>query len=140
MRQRAGAGTRNRAARSRLRLVAPSAVLAGRVPFAAVCAGIIVVTLVGVLLINIALSRGAYSAADLRRESLLLAEQEQELRERLAAAEAPGQVQARASALGMVSARPLPISLGDAAVVAVPTPVLPTPVLPAPPEPPGGTP
>ncbi len=122
--RRGGPGARGRAGRlraraaSRLRTVAPTGVLEARVPFAALCCGVIVVTLLSVLAINIQLSRGSYAAADLRAERRLLGEQEQALRERLAAAEAPDAVRARAVELGMVRAEETAfLSLAEAAVV-----------------------
>ena len=100
-----------------------------------------------VLLMNIALTRGAYDVQGVQRDVTLLSEREQALTERLAAEAAPARLSERATALGMVpSTSPAFIRLSDGAVLGVPqpaeAPVVPTvePVAAAPSAPPVATP
>ncbi|HZI96582.1 MAG TPA: hypothetical protein VFD41_03545 [Actinomycetales bacterium] len=116
----------------RLRVVAPPRSTRRRLPFAAACAGILALCLVGLLLLNIALTRGAYDVDSLRREAALLSEREQALTERLAAEASPQALSARAIALGMVpSTNPAFIRLADGAILGVPQPAEapPTPIV-----------
>jgi len=116
----------------RLRTVAPRGVLEAQVPFAVLCCAVIVMTLLSVLAINIALSRGSYAAGDLRRERRLLVEEEQALRERLAAAEAPGALERRAAELGMVPGDLAAIYLAERKVLGEPRPAAPPSAAPSP--------
>jgi hypothetical protein len=92
-------------------------------PFAAACTAILVLSLLGLLLLNIALTRGAYDVQSLQGHATLLGEHEQALAERLAAQAAPGQLSQRATEMGMVaSTSPAFIRLSDGAVLGVPQP------------------
>ena len=107
----------------RLRVVAPPPATRRRLPFAAACAGILAACLLGLLLLNIALTRGAYDVDTLRRQAALLSEREQALTEQLAAAAAPQLLSERATALGMVpSTNPAFIRLSDGAILGAPQP------------------
>jgi hypothetical protein len=122
----------------RLAVVAPPPVRS-RGPFALVCAALLAGTLVSLLLLNIALSRGSYREHELEQRRADLADQQQALSERLAAEAAPGRLAQRAAALGMVSnPNPVFLRLSDGAVLGAPTPApaLPSPPPPAPPSPP----
>lgn len=122
----------------RLRVLAPPPATRRRLPFAAACVAILVLSLLGLLLLNIALTRGAYDVQGLQREATLLGEREQALTERLSAEAAPGRLSERAAALGMVpSTSPAFIRLSDGAVLGVPQAAEPpaAPTVAAPPAP-----
>lgn len=100
---------------------------------------ILVLSLLGLLLLNIALTRGAYDVQGLRQEATLLSEREQALTERLAAEAAPGRLSERATGMGMVpSTSPAFIRLSDGALLGVPQPAEapPVPTVETPPAPP----
>jgi hypothetical protein len=87
-----------------------------------VCGVLMLATLMAVLLLNIALSRGSYTQAKLAQRQTLLAEQEQQLSQQLDDARAPGVLDARAKALGMVpDPDPGYLRLSDGAVLGAPT-------------------
>ena len=112
-----------RSAAPSLRVVAPPPATRRRLPFAATCAAILVSSLIGLLLLNIALTRGAYDVQALRSQATLLSEREQALAERLATEAAPARLSERATELGMVpSTSPAFIRLSDGAVLGVPQP------------------
>lgn len=129
--------------RQRLRVVAPPARVASRMPFAVICALVLIGGLVGLLLLNVSLAKGAYVSHDLKVASVQLAEHEQALNQQVALAAAPQQLEARARALGMVEApSPAFIRLEDGTVLGVPqvaaAQVEPTVVLPLAPTQPAG--
>ena len=86
---------------------------------------ILAVGLVGMLLVNTALAQGAFVLSDLQRQQVELTESEQRLREQVALASAPGQLEMAARALGMVPQDvPAFLRLSDGAVLgnAIPQP------------------
>ena len=94
-----------------------------RLPVAVFCAAVMLATLMAVLLVNIALSRGSYESHELAQRRTTLVEQEQALSEELAAAAAPGALADRARALGMVpSTDPGFVRLSDGTVTGEPEP------------------
>jgi len=112
-----------RAPSPRLRVVVAPPSTRSRVPFAVSCAALLVVTLVGLLMLNINLSRGAFQVHELEQRRTLLAERQQALEERLAAEAAPGRLADRATALGMVTnPNPAVLRLSDGAVLGAPAP------------------
>lgn len=127
--------TTSRAASPRLRVLAPPPATRRRLPFAAACVALLALSLLGLLLLNIALTRGAYDVQGLQREATLLGEHEQALAEQLAARAAPGPLSESAAELGMVpSTSPAFVRLSDGAVLGVPQPAE------APPAPPVASP
>jgi hypothetical protein len=128
---RAPRSTEARRPSPRLRVVSAPPATRSRVPFAAACAGLLAATLVALLMLNIALSRGAYQVHELEAQRALLSEQQQALSERLAAEAAPGRLAERAAGLGMVTnPNPALLRLSDGAVLGSPAPAT------APPPPP----
>lgn len=114
-------------------------------PFAVLCALVLIGGLVGLLLLNVSLARGAYVSHDLKVASVQLAEREQALNQQVALAATPQQLEARARELGMVEApSPAFIRLADGTVLGVPqvaqARVEPTVVLPLAPTLPVGAP
>jgi hypothetical protein len=109
--------------RPRLRVVAPPASTGGRLPFAAACIALLTLSLIGLLMLNISLSRGSYEVHALQQRAAQLAEREQELGEQLAGRAAPAQLSQQARELGMVpGTAPAFIRLSDGAVLGSPTP------------------
>ncbi len=109
--------------RPRLTLLAPPASTRFRLPFAALCAAVLVASLLGVLVINIVLSRGAYAEHVLENRQIALAETEQDLNERLAVRASPAVLSERAQELGMVpNVNPAFIRMSDGTVLGSPAP------------------
>jgi hypothetical protein len=109
--------------RPRLRVVAPPASTGSRLPFAAACIALLTLSLIGLLMLNISLSRGSYEVHALQQRAAELAEREQELGEQLAGRAAPAQLSQQARELGMVpGTAPAFIRLSDGAVLGSPTP------------------
>jgi hypothetical protein len=121
---------------NRTRVLAPQARPGSRLPAVLASGVVMLATLMAVLLLNIALSRGSYADQTLTDRQTQLAEREQALREQLAASEAPGALDARARALGMVPAGdPGYLRLTDGTVLGKPEPATaPTPSATAPVE------
>lgn len=114
---------RSRTAAPRLRLVRAPQQTRTRVPFVLFCITILVAALLGALVLNTSMARGAYQAHDLQIELAQLARTEQDLNSQLLAHRAPGQLAASARALGMVPAPELAfLRLSDGAVLGSPTP------------------
>ena len=115
----------------RLRVISAPPSTRRRLPFAASCAALLALTLVALLQLNIALSRGAYELHELEARQALLAEDQQYLAERLAEQASPARLAERAAALGMVT-NPTPalLRLEDGVVLGDPQPAS------APPPPP----
>lgn len=118
---RAGVRTTGRSgARAHLRVVT-AARPPRRMPFVVLCSVVLAAGLLAVLLLNLQLARGAYALHDLQRESVLLGEQEGQLREQLDGLEAPGVLAQRATELGMVpGSSPAFLRLPDGQVLGVP--------------------
>ena len=111
---------------------------AGRIPFALVCCALIAVTMAALLALNIASAQASYSQDALQARLSRLGEDQQALRERLEAAQAPDALERAASAQGLVrSGGTAFLSLEDGAVLGDPQPAVePTPEPTEPPEPP----
>jgi hypothetical protein len=115
-----------RAATPRLKVVAAPPSARSRLPFSAACVGLLGMTLVALLMLNISLSRGAYQVHELELQRALLAEQQQALSGQLAHEASPGRLAERAAGLGMVpNPHPAFVRLSDGAVLGTPTPAPP---------------
>ncbi|HEY5515744.1 MAG TPA: hypothetical protein VIK12_06010 [Pengzhenrongella sp.] len=114
---------RTRAAAPRLRLVRAPQQTRTRVPFVLFCITILAAALLGALVLNTSMARGAYQSHDLQIELAAQARTEQDLTTQLLAHKAPGHLAASARALGMVPAPELAfLRLSDGAVLGSPTP------------------
>jgi hypothetical protein len=91
------------------------------VPFVLLCISILAAALLGALLLNTSMARGAYEAHDLTRQLASLARGEQGLSTALDAKASPAELAAAAQALGMVPAPSLAfLRLSDGAVLGTP--------------------
>lgn len=107
----------------RLRLVRAPQHARTRVPFVLFCIAILVSALLGALVLNTTMARGAYEAHDLQIALAQEARTAQSLSTQLLAHKAPGALAASARALGMVPAPELAfLRLSDGAVLGSPTP------------------
>lgn len=114
----------------RLEVLTAPARSRSQLPFALACVTLLAASLIGLLLLNISLSRGSYEVHALQGRATELAEREQVLTEQLAARAAPAQLSQEARALGMVpGTTPAFLRLSDGAVLgsAVPAPQSPAP-------------
>jgi hypothetical protein len=119
------------AARPELQVVTPPAIRRLRIPLPVACVLMLTLGLFGLLMTNIAIAGDAYRITDLQVQSQRLADQQQAAAESLADQSSPGQLAARAQALGMVAA-PDAVHLSGDTVVGSPTPA-PTPTTSNPP-------
>jgi hypothetical protein len=93
----------HRASRPQLRIVSPlRPERASRGVFALVVVGMLILGMIVVLLINTALSQGAFTVSELQGQQTALAQQEQALSQVVAAAGAPDALEKSARAMGMV--------------------------------------
>lgn len=107
--------------RPQLTVVPAPASRVRRVPFVALVVGVLAAGLVGLLVLNTSLQRGAYVVTDLRAEAGDLALRQQDLQVKVAALQAPQRVAEQALALGMVKGDSAAfLSLGTGKVVGVP--------------------
>ena len=91
--------------------------------FVAFVLAILTTGLLGMLWVNTALAQGAFAVSDLQQRQARLIEVEQQLRDDLARAEAPSQLEAAARALGMVPQDfPVFLRLSDGAIIGEPIP------------------
>lgn len=99
-------GVRNRPRpkpeRSRLRVVGTPAYARSRAGLVLGCLGLLAGGLIGLLLLNVNLERGAYQLRSEQAEAARLQEQRQALQEQIAALQAPQNLAAAAEELGMV--------------------------------------
>jgi hypothetical protein len=94
-----------------------------RTPFILLVAGLVVAGVLGVLVLNTKINENSFRLNDLRSTQAGLDLQEQQLQQQLADLEAPGNLRAAATRLGLVPAgTPAFISLPDGRVVGVPQP------------------
>ena len=94
-----------------------------RIPFVLLCMTLIGGALVGVLLFNTTMARGAYEERELQAQIVQLAQNEQALLAELDAKASPTELAKRARKLGMVQdATPAFIRLKDGKIVGDPTP------------------
>lgn len=105
--------TRPAAARASARVVAPAPrmrvverpdLAPRRIGFAVSCSVLLGVLMLGLLLLNVAISGNAFTVADLRSDRGLLVDRQQALEQQLLVEAAPATLAARARALGMVPA------------------------------------
>jgi cell division protein FtsL len=107
----------------RLAVVPQSTTTAPRVPFVALVVALLAVGLVGLLVLNTSLQRGAYVATSLRTASADLTLREQNLQVQVARLAAPERLATVAAARGMVrNDSPAFLSLSTGKVVGVPKP------------------
>lgn len=107
----------------RLRVVTAPAHTRSRAGAAVLCAALLAGGLVTLLLLQMSLERGAYALRDAQRQARVLGDQAQDLNEQLARLQAPQNLAARASALGMVQApNPAFLRASDGKVLGVPAP------------------
>lgn len=86
----------------RLRVVGTPAYARSRAGLVLGCLGLLVGGLIGLLLLNVNLERGAYQLRSEQAEAARLQEQRQALQEKIAALQAPQNLAAAAEELGMV--------------------------------------
>lgn len=129
------AGSSVRAARPRprrapLRAVPKAIERSGNGLFAVVCMTLLGGGLLVLLLLNTALAQGAFTLANLRTTSGVLADEEHALRQSLEAQSNSAALAQRAAALGMVPARSMAfLRLSDGAVIGVAEPAKPEPLV-----------
>jgi hypothetical protein len=108
--------------RARLRAVPPPRRRLARFPFLLVLIGIFGLGMVGLLMLNTTLQDQAFQARSLNRQATELAYREADLRNRLDAAGAPGELARRASLIGMrPNPRPAFLVLPKGKVIGKPT-------------------
>lgn len=109
------------APRPRLTVVPTRASRARRVPFVALVVSLLATGLVGLLVLNTSLQRGAYVVTDLRAEAADLTLRQQNLQTKVADLQAPQRVAEQAQAIGMVrNDNPAFLSLATGKVMGVP--------------------
>lgn len=120
----ASAKTRSSGApRPQLDVVPVRAREARRVPFVALVVGMLTIGLVGLLVLNTSLQRGAYVVTDLRGQAAALTLQQQHLQVKVAELQAPQRVAEGALEMGMVQGdNPAFLSLTTGKVTGVPQP------------------
>jgi hypothetical protein len=107
--------------RPRLTVVAKAASRAPRIPFVALVVTLLVGGLVGLLLLNTALQRGAYTTSALRDQAEALSMREQQLEVKVDAMGEPQRLARRAVELGMVAdASPGFLQLSSGRIVGTP--------------------
>jgi hypothetical protein len=111
-----------------LRVVPPARSRAARAPFITLVLGLLGGGLVSLLLINTALSQGAFAVQKLQKANIALTEQQQQLSRSLADADQPGALASKALALGMVpGGAPAFLRLPDGKVLGSPKVAVPLP-------------
>ena len=109
--------------RPRLTVVPRVAARASRIPFVLLVMALLGGGLIGLLLLNTALERGAYQVGALRSASAELAIRQQNLEMRVAALQEPARVSRRAERLGMVQNESTAfLVLGTGKVIGKPVP------------------
>ena len=112
-----------------LRVVPPARSRAARAPFIALVLALLGGGLVTLLLINTALSQGAFAVQKLQRTNIALTEAQQQLNKDLADADQPQALASKAVALGMVpGGAPAFLRLPDGKVLGAPKVAVPLPV------------
>jgi hypothetical protein len=107
--------------RPRLTVVARAATRAPRIPFVVLVVALLVGGLVGLLLLNTALQRGAYTTTALRDRAAALTVRQQQLQVRVDAMAEPQRLAQRALRLGMVAdASPGFLELSTGRIVGTP--------------------
>lgn len=109
------------ASRPQLSVVPVGTPHARRVPFVALVVGVLAAGLVGLLVLNTSLQRGAYTVTQLRDQVAALSLRQQNLEVKVARLQAPQRVAEEALAIGMVQGdSPAFLSLGTGKVIGVP--------------------
>jgi hypothetical protein len=107
--------------RPRLTVVAKAATRAPRIPFVVLVVTLLVGGLVGLLLLNTALQRGAYTTTALRDQAAALSMRQQQLEVQVDAMAEPQRLARRALSLGMVAdASPGFLELSSGRIVGTP--------------------
>jgi cell division protein FtsB len=122
-------------ARPRLTVVAPVPSRAPRAPFVLFSMLLVGLGLVALLFLNTVVAQDAFTLHDLDRSTAALAEQEQRLRQEIAAMEAPNDLAGRARDLGLVPAGDPVFVTPDGKVLGNPVPASAPPPPPPPPAP-----
>ncbi|MBF9135384.1 hypothetical protein I0C86_41775 [Plantactinospora sp. S1510] len=111
------------ARRTRLRVTPPRPVARPRVSFVVLVLVLVVGGMLGILVVNSKINENAFRQERLQQQQSTLDVQQQELEQKIAEAEVPGNLAARARKLGMVdSGPPAFIRLPDGQVIGVPQP------------------
>lgn len=106
-----------------LKVTPPAPVSVPRAPFIVLLLLVVVSGVLGILLINTKVNENAFELKNLEREQAALDRQEQDLKQRIADYEAPGNLAAQARRLGLVPAEaPAFIRLPDGRIIGVPRP------------------
>ncbi|QXQ11543.1 hypothetical protein [Paeniglutamicibacter sp. Y32M11] len=93
-----------------------------RIPFLVTILGLVIASVVAVLLINVAIANGQYTAVDLRGQERSLSQENEALRQKALYLEAPQVVAAKAEKLGMVKpGAPAAINIESGKVSGTPT-------------------
>jgi hypothetical protein len=112
-----------RAAERRLTVVPTASPAPAQAPFVGLVLVLIVGGLMGLLLLNTAITQDAFTVADLQGQATRLADREQALEQQLAVEASPQRLAERALGIGMVpSSSPAFIRAEDGAILGVPTP------------------
>ncbi len=107
--------------RPRLTIVPRPSAGAPRIPFVLLVVGLLAGGLIGLLILNTTMQRGAYTASDLRARSAALAVRQQNLEVQVAALQQPQRVAQAALRLGMVrNDNPAFLSLATGKIVGSP--------------------
>lgn len=85
-------------------VVSPVGATSSNAGFVLTCVGVLAAMMLGLLLLNVAISGNAFTLAELDSRSAVLADSQQALQQRLAAESTPASLAAKAAALGMVPA------------------------------------
>lgn len=110
-------------ARPRIELVTAPAQPRSRIPFVLLCMTLVAGALIGALLLNTTMARGAYQAAELESALAQLAQTEQALLAEYDELASPSALAKRARKLGMVQdSTPAFIRLEDGKIIGDPTP------------------
>jgi hypothetical protein len=108
--------------RPRLTVVAKAATHAPRIPFVVLVVSLLIGGLVGLLLLNTALQRGAYTTTALRDRAEALSIRQQQLEVKVDAMAEPQRLAERALALGMVAdGSPGYLELSTGTIIGTPT-------------------
>lgn len=111
------------APKPRIRLVKAPIQTRSRIPFVLLCMTIVAGALVGALLLNTTMARGAYEARELDTQLAQLAQTEQALLAEFDKLASPTELAKRARDLGMVQdSTPAFIRLSDGKIIGDPTP------------------
>ncbi|MFC7163928.1 hypothetical protein ACFQL5_16695, partial [Aquipuribacter hungaricus] len=92
------------APRTRMRVLERPRTAGRRVGFAVSCTAVLTALMLGLLLLNVAISGNAFTVAELQSQRGVLVDQQQALEQQLLLEGAPSSLAARARALGMVPA------------------------------------